>query len=373
MKILHLLNTNAIGGMERMVLDLARELDKDGYRSLIRIWDHGPLHDLAVRQGTAAVWIPPGNGAVDLRYLARLIQVVRRERIHLIHAHTWAAHLYGSAAAAVAGIPSVITIHDRYTVAGKRDRRLAYRLLGRSPTLIVAVSEDIRTVLTGRLGLDRERIVLVPNGIDTTVFKNSYDTTALRRELLGDRSELPTLVSVGNLRHVKGHDILLSAMREVTAHDPEINLLVVGDGPLRHELEHMADDWGLSCVSFTGYREDVPHILRASDIFVLASRTEGLSLSILEAMAAAKPVIATAVGGNREVVIPGMTGYLVPPEDPATLAARILSTLAHPDEARLFGRQGLRIVEGAFSLKAMVRKYEELYRNMRPSLAMGVN
>jgi len=176
------------------------------------------------------------------------------------------------------------------------------------------------------------------------------------------------------LNPIKDQLTLLEAVRIVVDREPSFRLTIVGDGPRRNELHELSQKLTLGDhVVFLGERNDVPQLMARADLFVLSSLQEGLSLTLLEAMASGLAVIATDVGGNRELVTPGQTGFLVPSRSPERLAAAILDLLARPDAVRSMGKQGRALVEREFGVEQMVRKYEQFYSSSLRKRMSGRN
>ena len=212
--------------------------------------------------------------------------------------------------------------------------------------------------------LDPKRVVTVYNGIDPSRFCRGKASSSLRSEL-GIPAASPVVLSVGNIRHVKGFDVLLNAAAIVCAHLPATVFLIAGNPHERHTYgELIAQRAGLGLdrnVLFLGERTDIAALLALANVFLLPSRSEGLSNALLEAMASRLPVVATRVGGNAEVVSEGENGYLVESEDAATMAAGLLELLNHPEQAANMGVAGRAIVERRFTVETMVDRMVALY------------
>ena len=209
--------------------------------------------------------------------------------------------------------------------------------------------------------IDRRKIVTIHNGIDAAPFGHSYEITRLRKTLNLENSR-PVIGIVARLDPIKNHIGLINAMPRIVTQLSDTVLLIIGDGPIRSELENEVAALGLTDhVRFLGTRSDVPELLSLLDLFVLCSHNEGLSLTLIEASAASKPIVATNVGGNSEVVEQGVNGLLVPPNQPEALATAILMLLSDPATALRMGQAGRLKFESEFTLDTMVRKYEELY------------
>ena len=204
--------------------------------------------------------------------------------------------------------------------------------------------------------------MVIPNGRDLTRFTSGTHRDAVRAELaLGQ--DTPVVGVVGRLETQKGHVYLLEAWTEVIRARPDARLLVVGEGSLRGELARQARDAHIAeSVIFTGFRSDVPRLLDTVDVLALPSLHEGMPLTVIEAAAAGRPVVATAVDGTPEVVRDGETGYLVPPADPAALAKALLAVLGDADAARRMGREAHRWARERFDIGAHVEATARVYR-----------
>jgi glycosyltransferase involved in cell wall biosynthesis len=228
----------------------------------------------------------------------------------------------------------------------------------------VTVSRDQRRLLLRR-GVDRRRLVLVPNVIDADAFAaRGGDPMETRREL-GIATDAPLIALVGRLTSQKGVDSFLAAAQVICATHPATRFIVAGMGPDRAALELEAKDMGVAGnVRFLGYRDDVPALLAASDIVVLPSRSEGLPIVLLEALAVERPVVAAAVGGVPDLLRHGHTALLVPPHAPADVAAGVLRLLADPDLARRIGAAGGQHVRRHFTPKSAARRLAAVYRTV---------
>ena len=357
--VLHLSSTSGVGGAEMVVSRLAAVLDKSRFRSVVCLFRTGWLQEQCDRQGIATHVIPM-KGMFDLGWLRKACEVVRRERIDLIHAHEFTGNTYGSLIARLVGVPFVATVHGRNYYWEQGKRRLAYRVVSRISTM-VAVSEDLKRFIARNVGVPEERIKVIYNGQEMLPSIAADEKRRLRTEL-GIAPADQILGLVGSLYPVKGHHHLLAAVPQVLRVYPQATFLIVGKGDLEDSLREEVTRRGLEkAVRFLGYREDVPKLLSIMDIFVLPSLSEGLSLALLEAMAAGKPVVATNVGGNPELVRDGVTGFSVPPQDPDALAGGILSLLGDEGRRKIFGENGRKRVQQHFSLQAMADNYQKLY------------
>jgi L-malate glycosyltransferase len=299
-----------------------------------------------------------------LRTVRRLCRRLRRLRTEILHCHNWLPHRYGGMAAAICRIPQlVLTRHGALPPAGGLSWRMNRWLLGR--THVVAVSTEIHSLLSAQIGhKGMASLEYIPNGISLEPYTGLPRREEARRRL-GWPLVGPVLGVVARLAEAKGHDDLLRAFAIIRGTIPQARLVIVGDGPLRERIRELIDSLGLAdSVAMLGERHDVPQILAALDVFVLASQMEGVPMTILEAMAAGLPVVATDVGGIPQVVTHGQTGLMVPPSSPQELAQAILEVVRNPKKAQRLARAGRRRIEESFSVGTMASRYERLYRDL---------
>jgi glycosyltransferase involved in cell wall biosynthesis len=236
------------------------------------------------------------------------------------------------------------------------------RLLRATGVTFLALSQRIQQQLVDS-GVSEQRICLLPNGIDLTVYEEIAACRARRTP--SAPGAVLTVLCPARLAYQKGQDVLLKAWRTVQEHIPAARLILAGDGPLRRQLERLAADLGVSdSVEFAGLVGDVRALLAAADGFVLPSRYEGMSNALLEAMATGLPCVATRVSGSEEVIVDGQSGLLVPPENPDALATALLTVLTDPERARTLGRSARARVECAFDQRRVMDQLSELYRSL---------
>lgn len=294
--------------------------------------------------------------------VTRLARLFREAGVDGVHCHNRNALLYGGLASFLA--PGTRLFYTKHGASHWEDRATAAigRLLLRRSRAVVAVSADIADGLRAGRWVVEPKLHTVLNGVDTAEFRPREDREQVRREL-GLSPEDRVVGTVARLAPEKDQEGLLRAFALLREWMPEALLLLVGDGPLRGRLEQLAAELRVANrVRFLGERTDVARLLGAMDLFTLPSRTEGTSLTLLEAMATGLPVVATAVGGTPEVVEDGRSGRLVPASCPPLLAEALGSVLAEPAGAAEMGRAGREIVQSRYSLDAMVHRYAGLYR-----------
>ncbi|MGH7645529.1 MAG: glycosyltransferase [Gemmatimonadales bacterium] len=361
LNVLELYHDCGPGGAEQMILDLCRWLRGAGHRVTVATCREGWLAERLRADGFATHLIVQRR-LVDVAAMAEVMRLARSCGADVLHAHEFPMFVGLAPAARLRGLPMVATIHGREIPAAHGRRRWALRLAGRLSHRVVAVSMAMERFLVDDVGLPASGVATIYNGIDIDRYRHEGPSDEVRRSL-GLPHGARVVGTVGSLYPVKGQTYLLQAMARVVAHVRDAVCLIAGRGELGPALEREAAELGLGDrVRLLGYRTDVPALLSLMDVFVLPSLSEGLPLSLLEAQAAGKPVVATRVGGSPEAIADGQSGYLIPPREPVVLAERITSLLEDPARARAMGERGRARVATTFSLETMARGYLGLFR-----------
>jgi glycosyltransferase involved in cell wall biosynthesis len=293
--------------------------------------------------------------------LPGFIRALGTERPAVFHAHlSWPLRCaWGLFGAALARVPAVIATQQLFVRIGSRRRAWRHRLLSLGVDRYIAVSHDVARKLRRVCSSPSRKIEVIPNGVLVENFDRPRNEELRWRLLRGENR--PMVFTAARLDPQKGLEHLLAAARVV----PNAVFVVAGDGPRREALGIQAKELGVSDrVLLLGHRTDVPDLLSACDLFVLPSLFEGLPISVLEAMAAGRPVVATAVGGTDEVVLPGITGLLVPPKDPEGLARGIRTLLDDPSLARRLAESARLRVCTEFSAQRVVARTVRLYETV---------
>ena len=363
-----------VGGAEGQILLLARLLQDSGlYRvHLACLHREGVLLDKAASMSESEIPEFPLTSFYDVnmaRQLRRFGSFLRESKIDILHTEGFYTNVFGITGATLARVPARVAF--RGETAGWRNakqdslERWAYRLA----SVIHANSEAVKKYLVER-GVPRQRIVVVYNGVDVSFYSRSVSGSGmaeLRRKLgLPADGGRKFVTIVANMRHdVKDHPMFLRMARRVSEAVPEAAFVLAGEGELMPSLLNQAEIFGLrEKVFFTGRCESVPDLLAASDICVLTSKAEGFSNSILEYMAAARPVVVTDVGGAREAVIEGETGFIVPSGDDEQMASRIIELLRDGERAGSMGRRGQEVVRQKFSADVQLENTHALYERV---------
>ena len=364
--VLQLIDSFNQGGSERQALQLTRLLaQSDRFKvHLACLSPEGFLRDSIDDLNLGEIPSFPLNSFYDrntVRQLRRFVRWVKSSRIDILHTHDFYTNIFGMAGGALARLP--VRIASMRETAGMRNawqkqaQRVAYSLAHQ----VVANSNAVRDKLIGD-GVAPEKVSVIFNGLDV----RRLATTLSRVQslsLLGMPAERRFITIVANMRHeVKDYPMFLRSARQVKEAVPDVAFLLAGEGELSESLRVLARDLGIdNSTFFLGRCENVAELLAISEICVLSSKAEGFSNSILEYMAAARPVVVTSVGGAREVVSEGETGHLVPSGDDAMMAERLIALLQDPERARAMGARGQRVVKEKFSCEAQLARTESLY------------
>ena len=338
------------GGLERLLVEFSRLHESPGFRpEFVALDELGPPSDDIRAAGCSVTSLQHVSGR--LSRLRHLVQCFREQACDVVHTHNTYAHFYAAAAARWAKVPVIInTQHGRGCGPGWKARS-QFRIANRFADRVVGVSQDAARLCREQDPRSATKTIAIHNGIDVDRFTfhgPNVNANAITVARLSPEKDFPTLLRAVHL-----------ASRDV----PEFRLKIVGDGSERESLETLTRELQIEeHVEFLGERNDVPDLLARSGFFVSSSLTEGISLTLLEAMSVGLPVLATAVGGTPEIVVEEQTGHLVPAGDPTALAAAIVELCAHRDAWPAMGQLGRQRVEQHFSIRTMIREYETLYR-----------
>jgi len=362
--VVHFIDSPTFGGTEQVLLHLLTGLDRQRWRSILLHHPEpglAPLLEGARRVGVETRTVPRMAGMNTVTGLPRFLRVLQAERPAVFHAHLcWLLSCkYGLLAAALARVPGIVaTAHQYMDPPWGRSTALQQRLFHRCAKRYVAVSQAVANQLCEGFGVPARKVQVIHNDIP---FREAGPPDPALRTALSRASARPIVLTVARLDQQKGHTVLFDAIRDV----PDALFVLAGDGPEKTVLEAKARALGIADrVVLLGHRGDIGNLLAACDLFVLPSLYEGLPLAILEAMAAGKAVVATAVGGVAEAVLDGVTGVLVAPRDPSALAKTIRTLVADPLLAHRMGAAGRSRVQREFSSAAMVQEVMRVYEEV---------
>jgi len=379
-RILNLLTSFIYGGTERQATELLKRIDLDRFDvRLASLKSEGTLYaQIAERFPSAPVFrLTSFYNANACRQYLRLRDLLIREQIDLVHAHDFYSGMLGVIAGRLAGVP-VLASQRHLRLSDRRIHEWGQRFINRAAHKVLVNSEAIKEQILATSGVPEEKIVVVRNGLITSEDEaagcnpngHRHSTAAEclwapREEIcreLGLSGDAKLVGMVGRLEPVKGHRYFIEAAAQVAHEHPSAHFLLVGDGQLQGEIRQQAARLGIADrLHLLGYRKDAARIVSAFDLSVLASLHEGLPNTVLEAMAAGVPVVATAVGGTNELITEGETGYLAPPADADTLAQRISWALAHEEERTRIAASARQAVRLNYGMSRMVSEVERLY------------
>ncbi len=355
--ILHIVISFETGGLERFVLDLIRLSANHFNHRVVCLERPGELVPSGGLNNITCLNMKPG---LQLKCVVDLCSFAKKNQIDLIHTHNEKALFYGAISGLLSGIPVVHTKHGKNQITFKS--RLRNHLLSHFCDRIVTVSRDAALQCIREEKISADKVMTIWNGVDTNTFSSGRETSSLKAAL-GINAGIPVIGIVARLDTVKDHPTLFAACRILKESGADFRLLVVGDGPLKDSLIKLTESLGLQRnITFTGGRRDVPDLMNVMDIFVLSSISEGISLTLIEAMACELPIVTTDAGGNPEVVLDGVTGFLVPPTNPSALAEKLLLLMNDSEARTRMGAAGRMRAVGNFSIEKSVQEYEKCYR-----------
>jgi len=353
-----------LGGGERIVLKLAEQLPQYGYRASILTFSAHP--GAAIQSPPCPIYLLPLQRTYDLTALRAALDLglfLRRQKIQLVQTFFESSDIWAGFVTKTMSSAKLIWSRRDMGILRTRKHRLAYRIMAGFPDAVFAVSDQVRRHCIEVDRIDPSRVQTIYNGLNLSDWTESSRPGKASGEVL--------VTSVGNIRRVKGYDILIKAAAPIMAHFPGVSFSIAGDvlePDYFAELQALVRDLNLSDrFHFVGGITDLQQHLCAADIFVLPSRSEGFSNAIVEAMAASLPVIATEVGGNAEAVKEGVSGLLVPPDDPEALCAAITRLLSNPTQAKAMGASGNSIAAKYFTAEAMMTRIVSTYQKLLSS------
>jgi glycosyltransferase involved in cell wall biosynthesis len=364
-RVLVFTNSFRTGGSERQATELIKRLDRSRFEPLVACFrNEGPfieelkdcIQDLQIFPLTSFC------NSTALREAGRFLSFLRKARVDVLQSFDLYANLFAIPLARLAGVPIVLGCRRDEGVMRSKAHQMAERACYSLATGVVANARAIKDQLVRRDGLESQRVWVIPNGLDLDRFH------ALEQAGPGRKHDEVTVAVVANLRPEKGHLVYLDAVQRLLKPLPNVRFLIVGGGIIEEDIRAAVRDRGLSeRVTMTGIVNPIPPMLKSIDIIVLPSLSnEGLPNSVMEAMAASLPVVATDTGGTGELVIDGHTGFLIPPGDSAVLADRIERLCRDAELRRKMGEAGRNHIVQHYTVDRMARKFEALFDDLFP-------
>jgi len=370
-RIVHVLYSLDVGGLENGVVNLINNLDWQKYEHTLCCLTHAGRLLKRVRRTDVEVVEMGKRDGHDWSLLLRLARLLRKLRPHVVHTRNWGT-MDAIPVARLSGVPALVHGEHGRTMAevnGENRRRTMIRkTLFPLVHCFVTVSRELTDWLQASAGVAPRKIRTICNGVDLARFARPRSRLLARSEL-GFTDEEFVIGTVGRLDLIKNQASLIQVVPDLIAEFPQLRLVIVGSGPCLSSLELLVKQFDLAGkILLTGEKDDVVPLMQAFDVFALPSLFEGISNTVLEAMACGLPVIATRVGGNIELVEEGVTGLLIPQQDQGALRNSLRSYLEQPSLARVHGTGGRQRVEQKFSLNRMVSAYDEMYSTL---ISMG--
>ncbi|MFQ5753883.1 MAG: glycosyltransferase family 4 protein [bacterium] len=367
-RIIHLQVLPLLSGVQKSMVDIITRLDDSQYDITVLCQGEGQLTQALERHNIKFITLPELRREINPYYdflaFVKLYRLFRKEKFDLVHTHSTKPGIIGRLAAWAAGIKCVVHTVQGFAFHEHSPKLQIFlvavleRLAGLASQKVIFVNSKDREVASKLNLVPPHKIVTIYNGIDLRQFNGSNGKNGLKRNGA-------TVAMIARLWKQKAPQDYIASIPYVIDQQPDAKFLVVGDGPLENELKQMSVRLGVSQnVVFLGWQQDITRLLHNIDVFVLPSLWEGLPVSILEAMAAAKPVIATNIKGNNELVVHGETGYLVEPNNPGQIGAHLLKMLNDSDLAKKMGRQGYLRVKTHFELAKTVKQTQALYQSL---------
>jgi len=361
-RILLLSTSLGLGGADRQILYLAHALLEHDYDPrLVSMTSLGEMGSRAAADGLPIQSLEMQRGRADRASFHRLVGLLRDWRPHVLTSFMYHANLFGRVAGKWAGVPLIVTsVRSERNESVSRDWLM--RLTNWMDDACTTNSRQVADSLVQRGLLPRAKITVIPNGVDIAALKASPDSRVRLRAELGVKPSEFVWLAIGRLLPQKDYPTMLRAFQRLAG----ARLLIAGRGPLLDQLKQLADELGLGPrVSFLGVREDIAELLAAADALVLSSGWEGMPNVVMEALGAARPVVATQVGGVSELVTPEVSGWMVPPRDPGALSQAMERMMRLPAERRReMGLSGQRHVAQEYGLETMARRWMTLYRKL---------
>ena len=350
--IAHVVLSLKVGGLERVVVDLVKGFRDSNYSCVVCCLETRGEFAAEVDALGVPLYVFHKKDELDLNTIFRLARFLREHKVTIVHTHNPGPHIYGLLAAWLAGVP--VRVHTRHGRNFPDDKKRVWtnRILSWGTDMIVPVSDDAGLVATNIERINPKKIHRIWNGIDINLYTPQHDPVAG-----------PLVIgTVARLSPEKDQGTMLAAFRHVLEEIPDARLILVGDGPCAMKLHEEAAKLGMNGhVDFLGQCSNIPEVLKGMSVFTLSSTTEGLSMTLLEAMAAGLPIVATDVGGNRELLRPPQCGLVVPARDPRALGRAYIELLLNPQRRAQMGAASRARAVQYFNMDHTLAEYTKLY------------
>jgi len=362
---MHFIYSLGIGGAEKLAYDMIAGLPPDRYRPIVVcVGENGPLGDMFRERG-CPVYFHPNSPGQTFRIVSWVKEIIEREQVSVIHAHQYnPLHYSVLSIAGNSRVNLVYTEHGRmYPERFNWKRYLTNPFFALRVNHLVSISHSTKDAMIRYDNFPARRIKVIHNGIHFDVLNPDIDLREKRRSLgIGENSRI--IGTASRLEEIKNIPMMLRGMKKVLERCPDTVLVIAGHGSQAGQLKELAQELGIADqVRFLGLRLDLPELFRLMEVFLLVSFTEGISITLLEALGSGVPVVVTRTGGNPEVVVDGGCGYLIEVGDEVAMGERVMGLLEHPEQGQQMGKRGRELVRNYFSFGAMLDGYMSLYDN----------
>ena len=357
------------GGAELALLKTIDGLPKRQFASWLVTFKHAPEVEGLNKLPCPTYVLPIGRtySFRAIRVARRIRNIIRSNAIDIVHTFHETSDIWGGLVAKASGCPILVSSRRDMGILRTKKHDVAYRVVNGLFDRVITVSDRVRKFCIEADGLNPKKVITLHNGIDVGTWDIKFDAAAYRHSI-GLPATARIITTVGYIRKVKGIDVFIRAAADVCKQFPDAFFLVVGgitDKPHFEELVRLSKELGITeRVRWLGKRNDIPSILKASDVLCLPSRSEGFSNALIEAMACGLPCVATDVGGNGEAITDGINGFVVQPEHPEAIATQVADLLRSPARAQQLGQAARTEVLSRFSLSSMIHKLSNIYTDL---------
>lgn len=361
--ILHLIDTTGPGGAETVFIQLADNMRKRGFSSIVVIHGPGWVHEELKRRGIDP-YIIPAKGSFAFGFLYQLVRLIRKNRVKLIQSHLLGSNVYAAMAGNLTRVPVVATYHGMVDVnPNERFKKLKRKVMQWGIKRYVAVSQNLLKNIREQKLLDMNNASVIYNGVDLIRFKTSINRNL--KESLGLPENTILVGCLGNIRPAKAYNVLIDAAGLLIPKYSNVHFIIAGhkEVPLMEKLNSQIEQLNLQeHFHFLGFIQESTEVLQQMDMFALSSLSEGFSIATIEAMAAGLPVVVTRCGGPEEIITSGENGLMVEPDNPADIAKALAKYIKSPELREKMAAAGRARAEAVFSLEHMLDQYENEYR-----------
>lgn len=364
-RVLHVVLSMETGGLENGIVNLVNHSDKERFEVDILCLRHrGELADRISNPNSKVIFDDKAGEGIWAS-IKKIVQTCKLGNYHIVHSHGFTTMLTSYIAKLISPYPMIINGEHGTLYHDSLKQRLIQKFLFMKMDLNLSVSQDLKETIISAFSIHKDNFHTIINGVDTDKFSNTGDLSSIFRQSLDIKDDDLIIGSVGRLVPVKNYPSLINAFSMLLKSHPDCHLVLAGDGVERELLKSHIDELGLQDkIHLLGRRDDIPSLMNQFDLFVLPSFSEGLSNTLLEAMSCGTPVIASDVGGNKEIILEGTTGYLYPSDDATSLANILKSLASNQALIKQLSDNARKHICHRFSIESMVRNYEDTYLNL---------